>query len=144
MVNSLIASIVLIALVGAVTLRVGLDRRAHDSGWCPAAMGVGLIPLGIQIAVLGLFGFGEMASGDLSGSGHLISLAISLLLGVLAWLRPIEGGLALLAVGATTYPLYNDATARWILAAPQVISGAVLLLAGVAARAFPSRQGQAS
>ena len=144
MVNTLIASIVLIVLVGAVTLRVGLDRRAHDSGWCRASMGVGLIPLGVQIVVLGLFGFGEMASGDLSGSGHLISLTVSLLLGVLAWLRPIEGGLALLAVGAATYPLYYDATARWILAAPQLISGAILLLAGVAARALPSRQAQGS
>jgi hypothetical protein len=144
MVNHLIASVALIVLLGALTLRIGRDRRAHACVWCRAAMGAGLIPLGLQIAVLGLFGFGEMASGDLSGSGHLVPLAVSLLLGVLAWLRPIEGGLALLAVGATTHPLYNDATARWILASPPLISGALLLLAGVAVRGVGGRKRQAS
>jgi len=88
------ANIVAIAVVGILVLRRGRDRRVESiksARWLRIA---GLVPLGLQVAISLVFGIGEMASGDLSGAAHLLQAAVITLLGVLAWMRPLEGGIA--------------------------------------------------
>jgi hypothetical protein len=48
----------------------------------------------LQVAIFLLFGVGEMAAA-ISGAGHLLQVAVAALLGILAWMRPLEGGVAL-------------------------------------------------
>jgi hypothetical protein len=83
-----------------------------------------------------------MASGDLSGAGHLLQVAVTALLGILAWMRPLEGGAALFTVGfivgvVTSIPLPESTVispAIMIMAAPQIVSGALFFIAGMLAR----------
>ena len=89
----------------------------------------------MQVAFLLLFGIGEMASGDLSGAGHLLPAAASALLALLAWLRPLEGGVALFIAGVVTaIPVIASgviSSAPFIMAAPQIVSGVLFLAAGM-------------
>ena len=142
-----LANIVAIAAVGFLVLRRGRDQRAgsiRSAHWLRIA---GLIPLGLQVAILLLFGMGEMASGDPSGAGHLLQVAVTVLLGVLAWMRPLEGGAALFGGGAlfmvgfivsvvTSIALPESAVispAIMIMAAPQIVSGVLFFIAGMLA-----------
>ncbi|MCX6025121.1 MAG: hypothetical protein NTY23_02475 [Chloroflexi bacterium] len=93
-----------------------------------------LVPLGLQAAVLALFGLGEMLSGDLSGAGHLISLVAAVLPAFLAWKRPLEGGIALVVMGLAAAAGYRDLAATGITVAPQLVSGLLFFIAGVGAR----------
>jgi len=143
-----LANIVAIATMGLLVLRRGRDQRAgsiRPAHWLRLA---GLIPLGLQVAIFLLFGIGEMASGDLSGAGHLLQVAVTALLGMLAWMRPLEGGAALFGVAAlfivnsivgvvTSMPLPESTAispAIMIMAAPQIVSGALFFIAGMLAR----------
>ena len=135
MTTAILLSIVSIVVVGFIALRSGGDRRLKGIAWAQGAMIAGLIPLGLQVLVLALFGFGEMASGDLSGAGHLVPLAATVLLAFLGWKRPIEGGAAFVMVGLATAAEFYDATARMIMAAPQLLGGALFLVAGLGALA---------
>jgi hypothetical protein len=145
---SLLANIAAIAVVGFLVLRWGRDRRAgsiQSAHWLRIA---GLIPLGLQVAIFLLFGIGEMAGGDLSGAGHLLQVAVIVLLGILAWMRPLEGGVALFCGGAlfvvdfivgvvTSGPLPESGAvspAILIMAAPQMVSGVLFFIAGMLAR----------
>jgi hypothetical protein len=94
----------------------------------------GLILLGLQVGVFLLFGIGEMASGDLSGAGHLLPAVATVVLAVLAWRRPVEGGVALVLIGVLARVGVSDITALLILAAPPIVSGLLFLLAGWIAR----------
>ena len=132
---AILLTIVSVVVVGFIVLRFGGDRRLKGIGWVEGLMIAGLIPLGLQVLVLALFGFGEMASGDLSGAGHLVPLAATVLLAFLAWKRPIEGGVALVMVGLATAAEFYDATARLIMAAPQLLGGGLFLVAGLGALA---------
>jgi hypothetical protein len=136
--NFFLANIVAIAAVGFLVLRRGRDARAgsiRPAHWIRIA---GLTPLGLQIAIFLLFGVGEMAAGDLSGAGHLLQVAVTALLGILAWMRPLEGGVALFIVGmVTSIPFPESAVMSsgiMIMAAPQVVSGALFFIAGMLAR----------
>ena len=143
-----LANIVAIAAVGFLVLRRGRDQRAgsiRSAHWLRIA---GLIPLGLQVAIFLLFGIGEMASGDPSGAGHLLQVAVTALLGILAWMRPLEagaalfGGAALFIVGfivgvVTSIPLPESTVispAIMIMAAPQIVSGVLFFIAGMLAR----------
>ena len=142
-----LANIVAIAAVGFLVLRRGRDQRAgsiRSAHWLRIA---GLIPLGLQVAIFLLFGMGEMASGDLSGAGHLLQVAVTALLGILAWMRPLEGGAALFGGGAlfmvgfivsvvTSIALPESTVispAIMIMAAPQIVSGVLFFIAGMLA-----------
>jgi len=137
-----LASIVVIAALGFLILRRGRDQRVgsiRSAHWLRIA---GLIPLGLQVAFFLLFGVGEMAGGDLSGAGHLLQVAVAVLLGILAWLKPLEGGAALFILGfvfsmVTAMSVPEDAVmspAIMILAAPQIVSGTLFFIAGMLAR----------
>ena len=143
-----IANIVAIAAMGFLVWRRGRDRRAgsiRPARWLRIA---GLIPLGLQVAFFLLFGIGEMAGGELGGAGHLVQAAVIALLGLLAWLRPIEGGAALVGIavlftvtfiaGVAASSAVPEPTAispgLLILAAPQLISGVLFFIAGMLAR----------
>ena len=132
MTTMLVVNILAVVVVGFTALRRGRDRRVDGLGFVRGLMIAGLVPLGLQAIILTLFGFGEMASGDLSGAGHLVSLAATVLLAFLAWKRPIEGGVALVIVGIASAPQYRDAIASIIMVAPQLVSGALFLVAGTA------------
>jgi hypothetical protein len=128
--TTILPSILAILIVAIIFLRWGADARA-SRGWKIAA----LVPLGLQVAILLLFGIGEMASGDLSGAGHLLQVAVVVLIGLLAWKRPLEGGIALLLTGAIALAQFRDATAAiLILAAPQIVSGSLFLIGAFIAR----------
>jgi len=140
----IVIDIIAIVVVGSLALCLRPDRRGRGIGFIRWFKVGGLVPLGLQVCVLTLFGIGEMASGDQSGAGHLVTLAAGLLLALLAWLRPIEGGIGLLLVGAASATQVTDATARLILVDPQLVAGCIFLLAGVAgwrAAAPPSGNG---
>ena len=137
-----LASIVVIAAVGFLVLRGGRDRRVgsvRSAHWLRIA---GLLPLGLQVAFFLLFGVGEMAGGDLSGAGHLLQVAVAVLLGILAWLKPLEGGAALFILGfvfsmVTAMSAPEDVAmspAILILAAPLIVSGVLFFIAGMLAR----------
>lgn len=128
-----------VIVVGLIFLRFHADEHGKDVGWIRGLKVAALIPLVLQSLILALFGFGEMASGDLSGAGHLAPLALTILLAFLTWKRPLEGGVALLIVGLGTMAEFYDAMARMIMAAPQLVSGGLFMLAGLAGR-FKSPQ----
>lgn len=143
-----LANIVAIAAVGFLVLRRGRDQRAggiRSAHWLRIA---GLIPLGLQVLIYLVFGIGEMTSGDLGGAGHLLQVAVTALLGMLAWMRPLEGGIALFVCGALSViglivalvpsgPLPEGAVlspALMITAVPQIVSGVLFFIARLLAR----------
>ena len=144
----LFANIVAIAAVGFLVWRRGRDQHAgstRSAHWLRVA---GLVPLGLQVAIFLLFGISEIASGDLGGAGHLLQAAATTLLGMLAWMRPLEGGIALLAGAAlfiirfivgvvSSTPLPESAVmspAIGIAAVPQIVAGALFFIAGLLTR----------
>lgn len=139
--TSIFVNILAIAIVGFVLIRKGQEQRVWDQPTASRLMIVGLIPLGLQIAIFLLFGLGEMASGELSGAGHLLPAVATLVLVLLSWKRPIEGGAALFVIGAVTTTDVSEATALLIMAAPQIFSGLMFLLAGWIAQGGASPEG---
>ena len=144
----ILANIVAIAAVGFLVLRRGRDQRAgriRSVHWLRIA---GLIPLGLQVLIYLVFGIGEMASGELGGAMHLLAGIVIALLGMLAWMRPLEGGIALLLCGAlvaigfiivlvASGPRPEGAVispSAVITAVPQIVSGVLFLIAGLLAR----------
>jgi hypothetical protein len=141
-------NIVAIVVIGLLVWRRGRDQRVGSiktAHWLRIA---GLVPLGLEVAILLLFGFGEISSGDLSGVAHLLPAVAIMLLGTLAWLRPLEGGIAVFAggvlfviiflaslVASTPGPgITGISSAMMILAVPQLISGVLLFIAGLLSR----------
>jgi hypothetical protein len=143
-----VINIVAITALGLLVWRRGRDRRVRiikSAHWLRIA---GLVPLGMQVVIFLLFGIGEMASGDLSGAGHLFQVAATVLLGMLAWMRPLEGGIALFA-GAALFIVSIFASislsastvispAIMVMAAPQMVSGVLFFIAGMLARSAPT------
>ncbi len=139
-----LANMVVIAVMGFIVLRRGPDRRVgtvRSARWLRIAA---LVPLGFPVAINLIFGIGEVASGDLGGGGHLLQAAMTMLLGVLVWMRPLQGGVALIAA-ATIFAAGMFATAPsrgfdaissalTIVALPQIISGVLFFIAGMLAR----------
>jgi len=132
--SQILVSLISIAVVGFIVLRSGRDTRVEGIAWVRGTMIAALIPLGLQAAVLALFGLGEMLAGDLSGAGHLLSLVATVLTAFLAWTRPLEGGIALVVMGLVAATGYRDLTSIAIMSAPQLVSGLLFLTAGVGAR----------
>ena len=128
--TSILVNALAIVIVGFVLVRQGRDQRAREHPTARRLMIAALIPLGLQVGIYLLFGLGEMASGDVSGAGHLLPAVGTLALALLSWRRPIEGGAALLVVGIVSRADVSDATALLIMGAPQIVSGLLFLLAG--------------
>jgi hypothetical protein len=146
--NAFLANIVVIVAVGLIVLFRGRDRRVgsiKSARWLRIAA---LIPLGLPAAIYLLFAVGEMAGGDLSGAAHLLQLAVIVLLAILAWMRPLEGGIGLVVGGAVSAVSFIAGMAAampsteptavspalMIVALPQIISGALFFIAGMLAR----------
>lgn len=141
-------NIVAIVIMGFLVWRRGRDQRVESiraAHWLRIA---GFIPLGLEVAILLFFGFGEMGSGDLSGVSHLLPAVAIVLLGILAWLRPLEGGIALFTGGALFIIIFlaslaasapgpgitGISSAMMILAVPQLVSGVLFFIAGLLSR----------
>jgi hypothetical protein len=95
-----------------------------------------LVPPGLSLLILAAFAFGETASGDWSGLGHLVQAVPIVLLMWLGWKRPLWGGILLLLLGFFTAITFSDALRgpEWlapflILVAPLLLSGLLLLWA---------------
>jgi hypothetical protein len=138
------ANIAVIVVLGLLVWRLGRDRRVEgvpSARWLRIAA---VVPLALEGLVFLFFGIGEMASGDLSGAGHLLELLVPVLLAILAWLRPLEGGLALLAAGVLQAVGMLSAIAGvegavispalMILGVPMIVSGALFFIAGLLAQ----------
>ena len=140
-----LAGLLPLAILVVVVWRRGRDPQAGatpPARWLRIA---GLIPLAAQLAVYLLFGFGEMLSGDLSGAAHLLPGVATVLFAILAWRRPLDGGIALLASAAlSAIPLIRSglvapeegllSPAMLIIVAPQLLAGALFLAAGLLSR----------
>jgi hypothetical protein len=141
-------NVVAIVVMGFLVWRRGRDQRVGSiraAHWLRIS---GAIPLGLQVAILLIFGFGEMGSGDLSGVSHLLPAVAIVLLAILAWLRPLEGGIALFAGGALFIIIFfaslaastpgpsitGISSAMIILAVPQLVSGVLFFIAGLLSR----------
>ena len=139
-----IANIVAIVVMGILVWRLGRERRVGNS---PAARWLriaALIPLGLPVSIYLLFGIGETGSGEPGGAMHLVTLIPLVLLAVLAWMRPLEGGIAFFACGVVAAIGYLAAVAPsgplppgtlmnsmlTITAYPQILSGVLFFLAG--------------
>ena len=140
-----LTSLIPLAILAVVVWRHGRDPQAGATPSARRLRLAGLIPLAAQLAVYLLFGFGEMLSGDLSGAAHLLPAAVTVLFGVLAWRRPLEGGIALLASAAlSAIPFMISAAddpepgmllpGLLIIVAPQLLAGALFLAAGLLSR----------
>ena len=141
----LLVNIISIVVVGVVAVLRGRDQRVAalqitsdllrvpigKIGWVRGLLIVGLIPLGLQAFMNLLMGALEIASGDLSGAAHLVPFAATVLQAVLAWKRPIEGGIALLIVGIANSALHPRGAV--FLAAPQIVCGGLFLVGAIAA-----------
>lgn len=146
--GGLLTNLVAIVVTGLFVWRYGREQRVENIRPARRLRRAGLVPLGLQIAVLLLFGIGEIAAGDAGGAGHLVEALVVALLTAVTWLRPLEGGIALLVSGilfaisvivsAAPPQVAMIISALGILAAPQIISGALFSIAGLVARRLPS------
>ena len=151
-----LANIAAIVAIGLLVVLRGRDRHVgsiHSARWLRIA---GLIPLGLQVAILLLFGVGEMTGGDLSGAAHLAEVAAIALLAILAWMRPLEGGIALFVAGAVYAASFVIQVVRFmplprssilspamlIQGAPQMLSGVLFFIAGMLARRATAPQAE--
>jgi hypothetical protein len=93
--------IVLLVVVAAalILLRLGRDETVSGSRAARWLVLGALILMGLNVAFWLFMGVGEMISGDLSGVGHFVPAAILIALMLLAWRRPLEAGVMLVAVG---------------------------------------------
>jgi len=138
---------VAIIVLGFFVRRRGRDERVGRAQPARRLRIAALIPLALQAGVFLLFGVGEMLGGDWSGAGHLVQLAVAVLLAIPAWMRPLEGGLAVLAAGVLqAASMAGDlggaegaavSPGLIILAIPLIVSGALFFIAGLLARRSP-------
>ncbi len=142
-----IANILAVAVIGVLVLSRGPDRSVANMRSARWLRITALFALGLPVAILLLFGIGEMAGGEVGGGMHLLELIIIAALGILAWMRPVAGGIALLICGAlsaagfTAFILSQPppegsavSLSVVIVAVPQMISGALFLMAGLSGR----------
>jgi len=141
--GTVILELVAIAALAILTLgraRADLSAAGRGAVWLRRA---GLAILAAYAGFFLLFGVGEMASGDWSGAGHLISVLVVLMLAILAGRRPLVGGIVLLALGIISAAAIigpglatgsGRLTSAALLGGPQTLSGACLLVAGLFAR----------
>jgi hypothetical protein len=143
-----LANIVVIVALGLLVLLRGRDlrgRSVHTARWLRI---LALIPLALQAGVFLLFGLGEMSGGDWSGAGHLLQLAVTVLLAALGWMRPLEGGVGIDAAGTIALASLMVSMIGGMppdgprvisplpvaLAAAQTVSGSLFFVAGVVGR----------
>lgn len=92
--------------------------------------------LAIPILVLAAFAVGEVAGGDVSGLQHVPESALLVLLGWLAWRRPLWGGAALIALSLFFAGTYLLLFARGVPLPMVVLTVAILLAPPLAAGAL--------
>ncbi len=143
-----VTNILAVIVLGVIVWRRGRDRRPWMAPAGRSLLIAGLVVLGLVAAVYLVFGVGEMLGDVAGGAGHLIELlAVGALL-ILAWMRPLEGGIAIFACGvlsalgfftamlsAGPIPQFSMISpALMITSLPQVLSGGLLFAAGMLGR----------
>lgn len=87
---------------------------------------LGLAFMAVPVTVFVVFAVAEAVGLEPGWWGHLLQLALAVLLAAVAWIRPRAGGPALIVAGTLL--------AAWVLVADQKLSG---MLAGLAIVAVP-------
>jgi hypothetical protein len=88
-----------IIILGLIVWQRGGDERGKESQVGRTLLIAGLIFMSLQATVHLAFAIGEVAGGDINGLGHLIPIIAIVLLGLLAWRRPLEGGVVVFVLG---------------------------------------------
>jgi hypothetical protein len=104
------------------------SRFAHYIQLC--ALFLLAIPIGFWL----LFGIGETIGGDMSGVIHLVPAFLVGLLIVVGWRWPLYGGALLLLFGIAEALAFSATGILLILGGPLMLSGLLLVVAGLLAR----------
>jgi hypothetical protein len=96
---TLIAYFLAVIVLGFIVWQRGRDEHVGETQVGRRLLIVGLIFIGLQAVVHLVFATGEVAGGDISGLGHLVPVITTGLLGLLAWRRPLEGGVVIFVLG---------------------------------------------
>lgn len=140
-------------VMGIILIRRGRDQGAGSPRSAQLLRIAALLPFAVQIGILLVFGFGEIVGGDWSGAIHLLAAIAIATAGALAWMRPFEGGLVLLACGLLSalgflVPAFASGSlpegarlspALLITAVPVIISGVLFFLSARLARRSVTR-----
>lgn len=97
---------------------------------------IGISILGVPLAFLMLFLFGELFSGDVSGLGHIVQILPLVLLIFLSWTYPRLGGWFLVIGGITlgilytknNFPLSTILFVETLLFLPPVVAGTLFII----------------
>ncbi len=124
--------IVTVALLGLIVLRKGRDRFIGRSRLANWLMIVGLVALGLQGTINLIFVMGEVTNGGMGDATHLVSVAVTVILGVLVWRRPLEGGMGVLILGVLRLIVYRPVMLmmNW----PLALCGLFILVSAVLGR----------
>jgi len=96
---TLIAYFLAVIVLGLIVWQRGRDVRVGETRVGRTLLIAGLIFMGLQAALHLFFAIGEMAGGDMSGAGHLVPVIAIVLLGLLVWRLPLEGGVVVFLLG---------------------------------------------
>jgi len=140
-----VGPVVVLAVVVAlaiVLLRRGRDEVVFHSRPARWLVRGALALIGLEAAFWLFMGVGEMASGDFSGVSHLAPAAILIALMLLAWRRPFEAGILLVAVSVVSALYFSRIMreglrfdlATLLVAGLPLICGVLLLAAKAAPR----------
>lgn len=92
--------LIAVVILGVIVLLRGQDKHLERKKTVNGLLLSGFIVLGLQALFYLIFAVGEMLGGDMSGAGHLVPVLALLLLGLLVWRRPLEGGVLMLLAGS--------------------------------------------
>lgn len=146
-VMSLLIGLVLLAWV---VWRRGPVRLAKENRRGVWLMRAAMAVLGLFIVFLLLMGTGEVTSGDLSGLIHVAPAVAVALIAYLASRRPREGGWTLVAIGLLNALYWGRSLLSGglagvlIMAAPLLLAGLLLVLAGHGLGSADSSRGSAA
>ncbi len=123
--------IVTAAVLGLIALRKGRDEyigRNRLANWLVIA---GLVTLSLKVAIHLILAMDDLTGGDLSGAGHLVPGAVTVMLALLALGRPLEGGVGLLLLGALNPIIYG--LEALLIIWPLSLSGLLFVISAVLA-----------
>jgi hypothetical protein len=107
-----------------------------------------LVVMGLLTVFLLFMGFGEIVSGDYSGMQHLIPAVVIMLMMWAGWKKPFVSGIAMCVLGLVTgvcffnvqFPPSRETITALIIPLPIIVSGLLLLAAGLIERSNKQKQ----
>ena len=121
-----------VAVLGLIVLLRGRDEHVERNKTVRWLLIAGLIIMGLQAMFYLIFAIGEMAGGDMSGAGHLVPVLAIVLLGLLVWRQPLQGGGLILLAGSFILVFFGlDAL---IITWPMPVAGILLITGAILGR----------